>query len=67
VQVLAGGSSVDVAQPAETQRSLGAGAGMAALPPVAFEQKVTLAKRMVNQDPRQVAQVVKGWVAEDGS
>ena len=40
---------------------------MAALPPVAFEQKVTLAKRMVNQDPRQVAQVVKGWVAEDGS
>lgn len=67
VQVLAGGSSVDVAQPADTQRSLGAGAGMAALPPVAFEQKVTLAKRMVNQDPRQVAQVVKGWVAEDGS
>lgn len=67
VQVLAGGSSVDVAQPAEAQRSLGPSAGMAALPPVAFEQKVTLAKRMVNQDPRQVAQVVKGWVAEDGS
>lgn len=67
VQVLAGASSVDQAGTAETPRALGSGMAMAALPPVAFEQKVTLAKRLVNQDPRQVAQVVKGWVAEDGS
>lgn len=34
--------------------------------PLAFEQKVELAKRVVGQDPKQVAQVVKTWVAEDG-
>lgn len=67
VQVLAGASSVDAPSPTEAPRALGSSMPMAALPPVAFEQKVTLAKRMVNQDPRQVAQVVKGWVAEDGS
>lgn len=67
VQVLAGSSSVDPVPNQDAPRSLAGGTPMAALPPVAFEQKVTLAKRLVNQDPRQVAQVVKGWVAEDGS
>jgi flagellar M-ring protein FliF len=35
-------------------------------PPLAFEQKVELAKRVASQDPKQVAQVVKTWVGEDG-
>jgi len=44
------------------------GAGsLPALPKVGFEQKVGLAKRMVNEDPRQVAHVVKTWLTEDGS
>ncbi len=30
-----------------------------------YDQKVALAKRMVGQDPKQVAQVVKSWVVED--
>ncbi|WP_329742669.1 flagellar basal-body MS-ring/collar protein FliF [Dyella sp. A6] len=33
----------------------------------AYEQRIQLARRMVNDDPRQVAQVVKNWVGEDGS
>lgn len=32
----------------------------------AYEQRIQLARRMVNDDPRQVAQVVKNWVGEDG-
>ena len=31
-----------------------------------YEQKVGLARRMVSDDPRQVAQVVRNWVGEDG-
>ena len=34
--------------------------------PLGFEQKVELAKRVASQDPKQVAQVVKTWVGEDG-
>ena len=33
---------------------------------LAYEQKIGLAKRMANDNPKQVAQVVKSWVAEDG-
>ncbi len=33
---------------------------------MAYEQKLALAQRTANQDPRQVAQVVQNWVAEDG-
>jgi len=41
--------------------------GPVATPPVlAFEQKIELAKRVAGQEPKQVAQVVKTWVAEDG-
>jgi flagellar M-ring protein FliF len=33
---------------------------------LAYEQKIGMAKRMANDNPKQVAQVVKSWVAEDG-
>ncbi|MCX7513140.1 flagellar basal-body MS-ring/collar protein FliF [Frateuria sp. STR12] len=33
---------------------------------IGYEQKVGLARRMVSDDPRQVAQVVRNWVGEDG-
>ncbi|MEI7035940.1 flagellar basal-body MS-ring/collar protein FliF [Fulvimonas yonginensis] len=33
---------------------------------IGYEQKVGLARRMVSDNPRQVAQVVKNWVGEDG-
>jgi flagellar M-ring protein FliF len=35
--------------------------------PVAYEQKISAAKRMVDENSKQVAQVVKNWVGEDGS
>lgn len=66
-QVLIGASSVnEIAGPAGAERG-GAAERTLAFPPVGFEEKVTLAKRMVSQNPRQVAQVVKNWVGEDGS
>ncbi|WP_049623331.1 flagellar basal-body MS-ring/collar protein FliF [Frateuria defendens] len=44
----------------EPDRRLGA-------PPVqGYEQRVGLAKRMVADNPKQVAQVVRNWVSEDG-
>ncbi|MCE5231812.1 MAG: flagellar M-ring protein FliF [Xanthomonadaceae bacterium] len=52
-------------EPAPDRLSLGA-ATPAAQAQLDYDQKVTLAKRMVSQDPKQVAQVVKSWVAEDG-
>jgi flagellar M-ring protein FliF len=33
---------------------------------LAYEQKVGLAKRMAAENPKQVAQVVKSWVGDDG-
>ncbi|MFC5740486.1 flagellar basal-body MS-ring/collar protein FliF [Dyella tabacisoli] len=33
---------------------------------VAYEQKISSAKRMVSENPKQVAQVVKSWVSDDG-
>ncbi|KAF1005530.1 MAG: Flagellar M-ring protein [Luteibacter sp.] len=33
---------------------------------LAYEQKVGLAKRMAAENPKQIAQVVKSWVADDG-
>jgi flagellar M-ring protein FliF len=32
----------------------------------AYEQRIRMARRMVDDDPRQVAQVVKNWVNENG-
>ena len=52
----------------------GAPAGTAALPPgqreaavsvLTHEQQLTQARSMVNQDPKRVAQVVRGWVGSD--
>ncbi|HET7266956.1 MAG TPA: flagellar basal-body MS-ring/collar protein FliF [Oleiagrimonas sp.] len=34
--------------------------------PMNYEQKVGLARRMASENPRQVAQIVKNWVAADG-
>ncbi|HEY9130256.1 MAG TPA: flagellar basal-body MS-ring/collar protein FliF [Dyella sp.] len=37
------------------------------LPPgAAYEQRIGIARRMVAENPKQVAQVVKNWVGEDG-
>ncbi|HET6804155.1 MAG TPA: flagellar basal-body MS-ring/collar protein FliF [Frateuria sp.] len=33
---------------------------------IGYEQKVGLARRMVSDNPKQVAQVVRNWVGEDG-
>jgi flagellar M-ring protein FliF len=33
---------------------------------LAYEQKVGLAKRMAAENPKQIAQVVKSWVSDDG-
>jgi flagellar M-ring protein FliF len=44
----------------------GEGARLAAPAAEDYEQRIQLARRMVNDDPRQVAQVVKNWVGEDG-
>ncbi|PIQ38032.1 MAG: flagellar M-ring protein FliF [Lysobacterales bacterium CG17_big_fil_post_rev_8_21_14_2_50_64_11] len=62
--LLADAEQVDVGDGRRVAMS-GPGA-LPALPKVGFEQKVGLAKRMVNEDPRQVAQVVKTWLSEDG-
>ncbi len=35
-------------------------------PAVQYEQQVQQARQMVSQDPKVVAQVVKGWVSQDG-
>ena len=45
-------------------------AGAGALPPVAelpagFDERVAAARGLVGQDARQVAQVVRNWVAEE--
>jgi len=34
---------------------------------IGYEQKVGLARRMVSDNPKQVAQVVRNWVGEDGT
>jgi flagellar M-ring protein FliF len=36
-------------------------------PQLAYEQRIGIARRMVGENPKQVAQVVKSWVGEDGS
>jgi flagellar M-ring protein FliF len=45
----------------------GAGAGLPApaSPAVPYEQQITNARALVNQDPKRVAQVVKNWVSVD--
>lgn len=43
-------------------RALPAGGG-----PTNYEQKVGVARRVASENPRQVAQIVKNWVATDGA
>jgi flagellar M-ring protein FliF len=40
-------------------------ANQAATPGIAYEQQLTQARTLVNQDPKRVAQVVRSWVAQD--
>ena len=53
-------------EPVADTLTLGGRASAPGTPPLGFEQKVELAKRVASQDPKQVAQVVKTWVGEDG-
>jgi flagellar M-ring protein FliF len=43
----------------------GAGGAQQAAAPLAMEQQLALAKTLVGQDPKRVAQVVRTWVAQD--
>lgn len=60
----ANGATV-VLEPAADTLTLGGTRSAPGTPPLGFEQKVELAKRVASQDPKQVAQVVKTWVGED--
>ncbi len=53
---------------ADDQLTLGAPRVQASLsaPQHQYEQQITTAKGMIQQDPKRVAQVVKNWVNEDG-
>lgn len=53
---------------AEDQLTLGAPRAQGHLPAPhqQYEQQITTAKGMIQQDPKRVAQVVKNWVNEDG-
>jgi flagellar M-ring protein FliF len=42
-------------------------ARLGAVPTLAYEQRIGLARRMVGENSKQVAQVVKNWVSEDGN
>lgn len=42
-------------------------ARLAVAPVLAYEQRIGQARRMVGENSKQVAQVVKNWVSEDGS
>lgn len=53
-------------EPVSDTLTLGGRVSAPGTPPLGFEQKVELAKRVASQDPKQVAQVVKTWVGEDG-
>jgi len=64
---LAGANGATITlEPASDTLTLGGLRSAPGTPPLAFEQKVELAKRVASQDPKQVAQVVKTWVGEDG-
>ncbi|MBU2479032.1 MAG: flagellar basal body M-ring protein FliF, partial [Gammaproteobacteria bacterium] len=61
----AGGGEADMG---EDQLTLGAPRAQGGLPAPQqhYEQQITAAKGMIQQDPKRVAQVVKNWVNEDG-
>jgi len=57
---------VDDAPGEDAPSRLGAGPAAALTQSMAYEQRVSAARRMVGDNSRQVAQVVKNWVSEDG-
>lgn len=59
-----GGETAD--EVADDRVSLGRGQQRQALPGRNYEDNIAVAKQMVNEDPKRVAQVVKNWVREDG-
>jgi flagellar M-ring protein FliF len=69
----AGGAAAALGGPTHAHGQAGgeAGAGGGSLaapaaPAVPYEQQITNARALVNQDPKRVAQVVKNWVSVDG-
>jgi flagellar biosynthesis/type III secretory pathway M-ring protein FliF/YscJ len=50
-----------------TAGEAGGGGGLAAppAPAVPYDQQITNARALVNQDPKRVAQVVRNWVSVD--
>lgn len=63
---LTGGGEAAADGMSEDRVSLGGGQQRQALPGRNYEDNIAVAKQMVNQDPKRVAQVVKNWVREDG-
>jgi flagellar M-ring protein FliF len=68
------GASAPGAEALPAAPSAGSAGAAAALPPgqrdaaanaLTHEQQLTQARTMVNQDPKRVAQVVRGWVGQD--
>jgi len=66
VHALALAGVTPTGEPVPDTLTLGGRPSALGTPPLAFEQKIELAKRVAGQDPKQVAQVVKTWVGEDG-
>ena len=65
-QLALAAAGVNGLDPVADTLTLGGRISAPGTPPLGFEQKVELAKRVASQDPKQVAQVVKTWVGEDG-
>ena len=69
VAISSGGAAAALAGGAQPPGYVGdaAGGGHAAapVPAVPYEQQITNARALVNQDPKRVAQVVRNWVAVD--
>ena len=65
-QLALAGAGAKGMEPVSDTLTLGGRVSAPGTPPLGFEQKVELAKRVASQDPKQVAQVVKTWVGEDG-
>lgn len=56
------GDDHDTSQPATEKRQLALAPSAG---PTAYEQKLTLARETVKQDPKKVAQVMKTWIAQE--
>jgi flagellar M-ring protein FliF len=65
-QLALAAAGVSGLEPGSDTLTLGGRMSAPGTTPLGFEQKVELAKRVASQDPKQVAQVVKTWVGEDG-